>query len=210
MKLGAAFSKDLGTVFKEVATEIDGFETRAMTASGQYALQRWRQAVLAAQLGPRVANATRLKLYPRGQKKVRAALIYTKAPNIVEAFALGVTIRSKAGFFLAVPLPAAGQAARGKRMTPGLFEKTTGIKLRLVYRRKAPSLLVADNARLSKVGRARTNQTRRKDGAVSTRLTGRTSVPVFVLLPQVNLRKRLDLDAIARDADGYLTQRMRG
>ena len=58
------------------------------------------------------------------------------------------------------------------------------MRLRFVYRPAAPSLLVADNARLSKRGRAAANIGRRQ-GDVFTRLSGRTTVPLFILVPQV-------------------------
>jgi hypothetical protein len=63
------------------------------------------------------------------------------------------------------------------------------MRLRFVYRRTGPSLLVAEG-RLSRAGRAVAS--RSKTGL------GLTSVPVFLLVPQVRLPKRLDL---ARDAE---------
>jgi len=60
--------------------------------------------------------------------------------------------------------------------------------LRFIYRRRGPSLLVAEG-RLNSRG----------IGVASRSKTGRglATVPVFLLVPQVKLRKRLDL---ARDA----------
>ncbi len=62
------------------------------------------------------------------------------------------------------------------------------MRLRFVYRRRGPSLLVADG-RLNSRGL----------GVASRSKTGRgkATVPIFLLVPQVNLAKRLDL---ARDA----------
>jgi Family of unknown function (DUF6441) len=71
------------------------------------------------------------------------------------------------------------------------------MRLRFVYRRGAASLLVAENVRLSLRGRARTNLGRSK-GAAYTRLAGRTTVPLFLLVPQVTVRKRLDVDGAAQ------------
>jgi hypothetical protein len=73
--------------------------------------------------------------------------------------------------------------------TPGEWERRTGLPLRFVYRRRDPSLLVADG-RLKTKGQA----------VVSRSKTGRglTTVPIFLLVPQVRLRSRLDL---ARDAE---------
>ena len=97
-------------------------------------------------------------------------------------------IRSRNGFWLAIPTAAAGKSARGGRITPGEWERRSGLRLRFVYRRNGPSLLVAEG-RLNARGRA----------VASRSKTGRgvTTVPIFLLVPQVQLRKRLDL---ARDA----------
>ena len=72
---------------------------------------------------------------------------------------------------------------------PGGWERRTGMRLRFVYRRTGPSLLVAEG-RLNTKGQA----------VVSRSKTGRGKVtaPIFLLVPQVKLPKRLDL---ARDAE---------
>jgi Family of unknown function (DUF6441) len=57
-------------------------------------------------------------------------------------------------FWLAIPLPAAGKSLRGGRITPGEWERRRGMRLRFVYRRSGPSLLVVDKARLNTRGQA--------------------------------------------------------
>ena len=74
-------------------------------------------------------------------------------------------------------------------LTPGEWERRRGLRLRFVYRRNGPSLLVADG-RLN--SRGLDVASRSKSGR------GQTTVPIFLLVPQVKLRKRLDL---ARDAE---------
>ena len=107
---------------------------------------------------------------------------------VVGAHDTGPLIRSQNGFWLAIQTAAAGKSARGGRITPGEWERRRGLRLRFVYRRNGPSLLVAE-------GRLNT----RGVGVASRSKTGRglTTVPVFMLVRQVKLRKRLDL---ARDA----------
>ena len=116
-------------------------------------------------------------------------MVWTKAPTIVSAHDTGPLIRSRSGFWLTIPTPAAGRSRRGGRITPGEWERRTGLRLRFVYRPRGPSLLVAEG-RLNKSGRA----------VASRSKTGRgvTTVPIFLLVPQVKLPKRLDL---VRDAD---------
>ena len=115
-----------------------------------------------------------------------AALVYSRASPVVTAFDEGALIRAQNAFWLAIPTEAAGHGIGGKRMTPEEWERRRGIKLRLVPRRGQPSLLVADSARINTRGVA----------VVSRSKTGRNQVtaPVFILVPQVRLSKRLDLD----------------
>jgi hypothetical protein len=121
-------------------------------------------------------------------RPIQAALV---SALIVGAHDAGPLIRSKNGLWLAIPTPAAGKALGGRRITPGAWERKTGLRLRFVYRRTGPSLLVADGARINTRGLA----------AASRSKTGRGQVtaPIFLLVPQVKLPKRLDL---ARDAEG--------
>jgi hypothetical protein len=163
-----------------------------------------RADVTDAGLGQRLANTWRGRTYPEGAFSLESAsFVWSKAPNIVDAFDRGVTIRSQRGFWLAIPAAAAGvkgisATSAMKRITPGGWERRTGVRLRFIYRRGRPSLLVADNARLSKKGLARPNIGRTRAGAQFTRLKGRSTVVVFILVPQVTLRKRLDIVSIAQ------------
>jgi hypothetical protein len=150
----------------------------------------WRGQITGAGLGRRLANTIRSAQYPAGQPSLNAAaFIWSNAPTIISAHDTGPLIRSKEGFWLTIPLPAAGRSPRGSKITPGEWERRRGLRLRFVYRRTGPSLLVADgrlNSRgLGVASRAKTGQ-------------GRSTVPIFLLVPQVKLPKRLNLD---RDAD---------
>ena len=155
-----------------------------------------RQQIVGVGLGQRLANTWRSEIYPKGQNSIRAAgLVFSKAPNIVRAYADGAVIRSRHGFFLAIPTPAAGKYGDGKqKMNPGLWERMHGARLKFVYRRRGPSLLVAESLR------ARTGKRGgfAKASAPALR-TGRglATVPMFILVPQVTIRKRLDVDGAA-------------
>jgi hypothetical protein len=98
------------------------------------------------------------------------------------------TLTKTDNFWLAIPTAAAGKSLRGGRITPGEWERRNGLRLRFVYRRSGPSLLVAEG-RLNTKGRAVRSRSRTGRGAAT--------VPIFLLVPQVKLPKRLDL---ARDA----------
>jgi hypothetical protein len=135
-------------------------------------------------------------VFPQGQASINAAgFVFSKAPNIVGAYARGAIIKSSKGTFLAIPTPAAGKYAMGKKITPGLWEQAHGQRLRFVYRRGAVSLLVADNMR------ARTGKRGGFSKASATAMrTGRglTTAIMFLLVPQVTLKKRFDVESAER------------
>lgn len=195
MKLGFEIAPDLLAVLEREIKAGESAVTRAMTAAGQELKTDWRAQITQAGLGARLARSIRSQSYPkRGESLEAATLVWTKAPQIIGAHDSGPLIRSKAGFWLAIPTEAAGKGRGGKRLTPGEWEQRRGLRLRFIYRKRGPSLLVAEG-RLNSRG----------IGVASRSKTGRglTTVPVFLLVPQVKLRKRLDL---ARDAARVLTQ----
>ena len=190
MKLGLDITPDLVAV---MAAEIKAGEkavSAAMREAGTGLKSAWRGQITQAGLGRRLANSIRSQTYPKaGESLKAAALVWSKAPELVGAHDAGPLIRSKDGFWLAIPTAAAGKGLKGGRITPGEWERRRGLRLRFVYRRRGPSLLVADG-RLNSRGL----------GVASRSKTGRgkATVPIFLLVPQVKLAKRLDL---ARDAE---------
>lgn len=191
MKLSMSVTNLADLMRKEVE---DGEKavTASISAAGKKLQTDWRDQVTNAGLGQRLARTIRMQTYPKGQPSLNAAtLVWTRAPVILDAHDSGALIRSKHGFWLAIPTEAAGRGRGGKRETPGEWEARTGLRLIFVYRRGQPSLLIAE-ARLSKHGRA----------VVSRSKTGRgvATVPIFILVPQVSLKKRLDLETPVRAA----------
>ncbi|WP_296764088.1 DUF6441 family protein [Sediminimonas sp.] len=190
MKLKLDITPDLAAM---MAAEIEAGEKAVSTATriaGRDLKTAWRAQITGAGLGTRLARTIRSTQYPKGKPSLNAAaFVWSNAPEIINAHDTGPLIRSKAGFWLAIPTPAAGRGLRGGKITPGEWERRRGLRLRFVYRRAGPSLLVAEG-RLNTKGRA----------VASRSKTGRglTTVPIFLLVPQVKLRKRLDL---ARDAE---------
>jgi hypothetical protein len=195
MKLAAAISGDLRKIMDEEIKDAEDAVTAGMRLAADGLKADLRRQVTEAGMGQRLANTWRAELYPKGRKSIKAAgFVFTRAPTIIRAFDQGAMIKSKHGFWLAIPSPAAGTGARGKRMTPGLWEQMHGARLRFIYRRGAPSLLVAENmrARAGKRGGF-------AKGSASALRSGRgmTTVVMFILVPQVSLRKRLDVNAAA-------------
>ena len=191
MKLDVSIAGDIVALMRaEVAAGQKAVST-TMAQAGAGLKSAWRTQITGAGLGQRLANTIRSQTYPKGRNSLdAAALVWSNAPVIIGAHDTGPLIRSASGLWLAIPLPAAGKALGGKRITPAMWEQKTGLKLRFVYRSRGPSLLVADAVRLNTRGQA----------AVSKSKTGRGQVtaPIFLLVRQVKLPKRLDL---ARDAE---------
>ena len=190
MKLIAALAGNLDQMLADEVRIAEQAVTHSIREATDGLKTELRSQITGAGLGTRLGNSIRLATYPKGGESLNAAaLVWSNAPVIVGAHDTGPLIRSKNGFWLAIPLPAAGKSLRGGRITPGEWERRRGLRLRFVYRRTGPSLLVAEG-RLNTKGQA----------VVSRSKTGRGKVtaPIFLLVPQVKLPKRLDL---ARDAD---------
>ena len=191
MKLSAAVT-DIAKLMQGEITAGEKAVTAAVRDAGIGLRDNWRNQIVRAGLGQRVARTIRSETYPKERDSLNAAaMIWSRAPVILEAHNTGPLIRSADGFWLAIPTPAAGKSLRGGRITPGEWERRTGVRLRFIYRRTGPSLLIAE-ARLSKRGRA--VPSRSKTGR------GLASVPIFLLVPQVRLSKRLDLERPAEAA----------
>ena len=191
MKINVSISPDLVALMAAEVKAGQKAVSTTMAEAGASLKSAWRTQITGAGLGARLSKTIRSQTYPKGRNSLdAAALVWSNAPVIIGAHDTGPLIRSGNGFWLAIPLPAAGRAMGGKRVTPGMWEQKTGLKLRFVYRRRGPSLLVADAVRLNTRGQA----------AVSKSKTGRGQVtaPIFILVRQVKLPKRLDL---ARDAE---------
>ena len=176
-----------------MAAEIKAGEqavSRAMREAGRDLKVAWRGQITQAGLGRRLANTIRAQTYPKtGESLNAAALVWSKAPEIIGAHDRGALIRSREGMWLAIPMAAAGRGHKGGRITPAEWERRRGLRLRFVYRRRGASLLVADGRLNSRgLGVASRSKTGR----------GRATVLIFLLVPQVKLAKRLDL---ARDVE---------
>jgi hypothetical protein len=178
--------------------------TRAVSGATLAIKGAWRSEITGAGLGTRLANTVRGNVYPQAGFSMNAAgLIYTKASKIVGSFERGAVIRAQNGLWLAVPLPGAMKSGRGGRITPLEWESRTGRALRFVYRPGRAALLV-DDGRVKRGARVMG-----KDGFTKgARGFKNRTVPIFALVPQVTLRKRLNLYSTALRLAGGLPQRI--
>ena len=187
-----------GDLEKELLAEVRGGE-RAVTAAIRHAgggvKAGWRAQIASAGLGERLGRTIRDQYYPKSGESIEAAaLVYSRAPHIVGAFDLGVTIRSRDGFWLAIPTEAVGKNSKGGRISPREWEQRNGRRLKFIYRRGRSGLLVDTGEVLPRARVMKRDGTSRAARGFKNR-----SLIIFILVPQVMLRKRLDLDTAARE-----------
>jgi hypothetical protein len=204
MKLAATIARSLQADMQAEFRDIERAVTTGTRDAGRGLRTELRRQVTSAGLGQRLANSWRDRHYPN-QKLDAASLVYTKAPQIVRAFDEGAVIRSRRGRFLAVPTEnAPRKGTDGRRISPSTFPEHRFGPLRFVPRSSGPSLLVVDGLRASYSrqtgqlrGFRRATERARRSGQ------GLTTVAMFLLVPQVKLRKRLD---VARAAERWSAQ----
>ena len=166
--------------------------------------------------GRALANSWRLRVYPArtSQPTFRpAALVYSKAPRLVDAFDRGATITTKSGKYLAIPTPAniipgRGSKGRNVRVTPQQMMAASRrgdvfvLKSRHAAGRALWCLKVREGRSLSRRGRntlrlfagnVRVLTGSRKGAqAALRRVLDRGFLPMFFLQRSATLRKRLN------------------
>jgi hypothetical protein len=199
---------------------VAGALRRAVTSVG-----RQTQAVLRAQArsagfkdgGRAMANAWRVDLYPAAGRGIRswrpAALVHSKMPELVHIFDQGAVVTAKGRKYLAIPTPInrlSGRRQDGRyrtRVTPQEMFRLGGfvrpsrnprvllwcLRLRSETTKRGRLKLFAGRYSEILTGRVKGQQARRQEYAAA-----HSFVPMFLLIKQVTLRKRLDLaDAAA-------------
>ena len=202
MKVSVTVDGDLRAIYGTSLAEGKRAVQRGVSIAGGDVQGDWRGQIAGAGLGSRLQRTIRKKVYPEGRNSLRAAtLVWSNAGKIVDAFERGVTIRSENGFYLAIPLPAAGTQVGGKRITPGLWEKKTGRRLQFVFRKGKPPLLVDTGTVTRAAPRVAFGERQRERRGFKNR-----SIPIFVLKPSVKLPKKLSLMATANAAQARLPE----
>ena len=205
MRIAVAVGRSIKSDMQAELRDIERAVATGTRDAGRSLKTELRRQVSSTGLGQRLARSWRDKHYPN-QKLDAATLVYTKAPQIIRAFDEGAVIRSRRGRFLAIPTEnAPRKGTDGRRISPSTFPEHRFGPLRFVPRQSGPSLLVVDGLRAS---------FRRQTGALRgfRRATeraqrsgqGLTTVVMFLLVPQVKLRKRLDVARVAERWSGQL------
>jgi hypothetical protein len=205
MKLTATIIRSVEADMQAELRHVERAVANGTRNAGRGLKTELRHQVASAGLGQRLANSWRDRHYPN-RKLDAASLVYTKAPQIIRAFDEGAVIRSRRGRFLAIPTEnAPRKGTDGRRISPSTFPEHRFGPLRFVPRSSGPSLLVVDGLRASFSrstgelrGFRRATDRARRSGQ------GLTTVVMFLLVPQVKLRKRLDVARAAERWSGQL------
>ncbi|MDP6774665.1 MAG: DUF6441 family protein [Rhodospirillales bacterium] len=213
MKLAATVTDSIMAGMEAEMRSISKAVTAGIKEAGRGLKGDLRKQVVSAGLGARLSRTWRDRTYPNKGYNA-AAMVWSKAPQIIRTFDEGAVIKSKSGFWLAIPTKQAPKrGVGGKRINPSNFPEHRFGPLRFVYRRGRPSLLVVDGVRINKSGRTG----RRAKGGAFTK-TGRmkqgiATVVMFIMVPQVRLKKRLDvkreIKRWERQLPGLIQQHMR-
>jgi hypothetical protein len=145
----------------------------------------------------RLARAWQSKTYPdrenAGSLKA-AAIIYPQGgkntQGAINIFGRGGIIRSGAGKYLAIPTASAPKTGTdGKRINPSNFPEVSLGRLRFVFRRGRPSLLVVDK-------RGAPAGARRGRSLIKIPASQDKVITMFILVPAVAVAKRFDIEAL--------------
>lgn len=185
---------------------------RAATRAGEALKERWRAAIRGAGLGENVARAIRSDVYPSGPRTFKArgamtlspaTLVYSKTPHILLGHA-GETIGPRSGRYLAIPTefaPLSRKGGRGKRGPMPLAEFIA------TYGKRALARVPLGNDRFALVARQGFGVSRSKTrtrglgrALTSKSRRGQKELLMYVLVREVKLAKRLDLDAMLEEA----------
>jgi hypothetical protein len=205
MRIEAAITGNLHKFMEQQKAAAEAAVTAGVAEVTERIKNDLRGQVTGAGLGNKLAKSWQAKLYPKGQKSISAAgWVFSKAPKLIRAFNEGALIKSKDGFFLAIPTEAAPKrGVGGKRINPSNFPEHSLGRLRFVYRPGKISLLVVDSLRAStgkRGGFRKASESALKSGR------GLTTVVMFLLVPQVKLKKRLDYQSVVNAHEGQLPQ----
>ncbi|MGF6862729.1 hypothetical protein ABIE69_003319, partial [Rhodobacteraceae bacterium MBR-64] len=111
MKLKLDIRPDIATLLQAEVAAGEKAVSAAMREAGTSLKSAWRGQITGAGLGTRLGNSIRLASFPKSSDSLNAAaLVWSNAPVIIGAHDTGPLIRSRNGFWLAIPTPAAGKS----------------------------------------------------------------------------------------------------
>ncbi|WP_146148968.1 DUF6441 family protein [Pseudaminobacter soli (ex Li et al. 2025)] len=169
-----------------------------------------RADIARAGFGKRWQNAFRVDVYPQGSKRVSskaAALIYHKIPY-ADVFEAGATIRGKSKLW--IPLSSTPKKVGSKRMTPKLYTQAFGPLVTMNIRGKTflggKVSLSKAQAKSGQVGKVTTARLRKGGQKSNSGATPTRTVPLFIGVDSVSIKKRFSIRQITGRAAGRLAE----
>ena len=130
-------------------------------------------------------------VFGNGGRRTKGMIAYWSQPGVN---------RSAAGFWRAIPTKAAGSQGRDRNLTPGEWERRTGIKLEMVMPRKGRGryamLIASGTFAKNKSGALRKFTQRREDQGRE-----QISVPIFILIPEQVHANRVSIGSAVERAE---------
>lgn len=198
MRISVA-APDFAALTDGITGNIAKAATRAMGRAAAGLKDELRAQVTGAGMSRRLANTWRDRTFPRGRNSLNpAGYVWSNAPQIVESYASGATLRPMGGKkYLWIPtrhVPRQGRGGRN-RMSPTDVEIAFNQDL-IIRQGKGRTFLAFVNAVSARRGSAVRQATRRRQAQ------GRQPklVLMFVLVPSVKKPKLFDLPSAADDA----------
>lgn len=196
----------------EIKRDLAARNTDGMRRANDLFKRELRAAIQGAGLGRRLGFAVGSELYPKAGNSLSPAGVIRprgkSAENILRSYTDGARIRGKGyatgSSWLAIPvrenLPVLGRSVKPTPdlVSKRLYGKSDGLRWVQPPRgRGRYALLVADTVTRGKTGKRVTGFGRNR--AIGQRRSGKgESLVMFILVPEVNVRRRVDVDAIAR------------
>ncbi len=177
------------------AQRLESASQKAVRKSAFNSKKSWGSHISGAGLGSKLPRSIRYKFY-KNEGHDAAAIVYTKAHQILRGFDQGATLKSRTGKYIAVPTKYAPKRSERKRVTPRNFPARLGKLIFVPARGSRPALLVVKNARKSyskKDGRFRGVR------AASKRAIAKgesETIVMFTLHKQVKMRKRTNMKMV--------------
>jgi hypothetical protein len=199
----AALTGTFDQEFKSIERPISSAATQAVIEAGDIAKRDGRTSIAAAGFSRKWQNALRSRIYPAGGKlSLRpAAYIYHKIPY-AHIFEEGGSISPGPGKLMWIPTENVPTRRGLHRMTPGHFVRTVGPLVSVNVPGKAPMLFAkADRGKRGKGKVTLAGLRRAASGAAKGRVT---SVPLFIGVEKVTLRKRFDIVKAVQRVVGML------
>ncbi|GAB5390190.1 MAG: hypothetical protein Alpg2KO_31580 [Alphaproteobacteria bacterium] len=153
----------------------------------------------------RLARSWRANSYPRGGGSLNAAtVVKSRAEAIFTGFERGAIIRAAKGKYLAIPAPDTPKLMYRRRATPANWEKR--FRRKLIFVERPYGGLLIDRAQAS---RGKRGPGFRRPSARALR-TGRglVSRPIFILVKQARLPRKMNINSAANSALSRLPGRI--